>query len=390
MTRFFGGTIRGRGAERAPRGATMPIPTRFLISPVFLLALLAGCSSRSAPPAATATPIPVTADGVVEKTMPVQIRAIGNAEASASVAIKARVDGQLVRVHFREGQDVAAGQLLFQIDPRPYEAQLQQAEAALARDRATLDYARTQEQRYQELLQQHFISQEMYAQVRTNRGTAEANVHADEAAVQNARLQLEYASIRSPIAGRTGKVLIQQGNLVKANDTNPLVVINAIRPIYVSFAVPEQYLEAIRARASGGRLRVIAGPPSSEQAPAQGLLDFVDNAVDPATGTVRLRAAFPNQDHRLWPGQFLQVQLTLREQSQALVVPAQAVQVGPRGQFVFVIRPDETVEVRDVTVDRTEGAETVIAKGVAVGERVVTEGQSRLTPGAKVQVRTAP
>lgn len=366
------------------RAASRPRAPFFPLALTLAAILLGGCNSKSAPP--KPPPVPVVGGTVAEKNMPVQLDAIGNVEAYATVAVKARIDGQLVGVRFREGQDVAPGQLLFQIDPRPFEAQLAQAQATLARDEATLTHARSQEQRYQELLQKKFISQEMYAQIRTNRDTAEATVRADQALLDNAKLQLEYASIRSPISGRTGKVMIQAGNLVKANDTTPLVVINQVNPVYVSFAVPEQRLGEVRAAYARHPIVVTAAAPDASGPGAPGRLDFVDNTVDLATGTIRMRAVFPNREHSLWPGQFVHVQATLRIQTDAIVVPAAAVQVGPRGQYVFVIKPDQTVELRDVVVDRTEGDETVIAKGLAAGERIVTDGQSRLTPGAKVSI----
>ena len=329
--------------------------------------------------------IPVVVAPVVAKTVPLRVEAIGNVEPFATVAIKARVDGQIVKVFFADGQEVAAGQPLFQLDPRPFQASLQQAEAALLRDKAQLDRARTQQQRYQDLLQKNFISPDAYAQFVTNADTAAAAVRSSEAALENARLQLEYATIRSPISGRTGKILIQLGNLVKANDTPSLVVINQVAPVYLSFAVPEQYLGAIRKYMAIGKLPVEARLQEANSS-ASGELAFIDNTVDAVTGTVKLRAVFQNQDRVLWPGQFVTASVTLRKQQDAIVVPSQAVQTGPKGQFVFVITPGLLAEVREVAVERVEGVQSIIARGLKPGESVVTNGQSRLVSGAKVSL----
>lgn len=334
--------------------------------------------------------IPVVVAPVIQQAVPLKIQAIGNVEVQTTVAIKSRLDGQIVKVGFSDGQDVAKGQTLFEIDARPLQAQLQQAQAALARDKAQLERARAQEERYQDLLKKGFVSQDAYAQYRTNVDTAAATVRADEAAVENARLQTEYAVIRSPIEGRAGKILIQEGNLVKANDTVSLVVINQIAPIYVSFAVPEQYLGLIRKYMAAGKLAVEAlptGTADSAAAAAMGVLAFVDNTVDATTGTVRLRATFPNKDKALWPGQYVTASLTLNEQQNAIVVPSQAVQTGPKGQYVYVVKAG-TAAMREVSVERVDGAQTVVAKGIAPGEQVVTSGQSRLVPGIKVSIKS--
>mgnify|MGYP002628916064 CR=1 FL=1 len=333
--------------------------------------------------------IPVIVAQVTEQSVPLKIQAIGNVEVQATVAIKSRLDGQIVKVGFSDGQDVAKGQLLFEIDARPLQALLQQVQATLARDRAQLDRARAQEERYKDLLQKGFVSQDAYAQFRTNVDTAAATVRASEAAVENARLQTEYTMIRSPLDGRAGKILIQQGNLVKANDTVSLVVINQIAPIYISFAVPEQYLGVLRKYMAIGKLVVEALPPGATDAGvvATGTLAFIDNTVDASTGTVRLRATFPNKDKALWPGQFVTISLTLNEQQNAIVVPSQAVQTGPKGQFVYVVKAG-AAEMREVAVDRVDGAQTIVAKGLVAGEQVVTSGQSRLIPGMKVSIKS--
>jgi membrane fusion protein, multidrug efflux system len=335
--------------------------------------------------------IPVIVATVAEQSVPLKIQAIGNVEVQNTVSIKSRLDGQIVKVGFSDGQDIAKGQLLFEIDARPLQAQLQQAQATLARDKAQLERARAQEERYKDLLQKGFVSQDAYAQFRTNVDTAAATVTASESAVENMRLQTEYAVIRSPIEGRAGKILIQQGNLVKANDTVSLVVINQMSPIYVSFAVPEQYLGIIRKYMAVGKLAVEALPPGATDAAAtaaSGTVAFIDNTVDATTGTVRLRATFPNRDRTLWPGQFVTASVTLNEQQNAIVVPSQAIQTGPKGQFVYVVKAG-AAEMREIAVERVDGAQTVIAKGLAAGEQVVTSGQSRLIPGMKVSIKSA-
>lgn len=330
--------------------------------------------------------IPVAVTPALQQSVPVRQQAIGNVEPFATVGVKARVDGQLVAVNFREGQEVRRGDILFRIDARPFEAALRQAEANALRDTAARDQARSQSERYKELLQKNFVSKEAYAQIATNAQVAEANAKASQAALENARLNLAYCTISAPIDGYAGKLLLQVGNLVKANDANPLVVINQVQPIYVSFAVPEQALGEIRARLAGGPLVVEAFPSGEARVLAAGRLVFVDNAVDPTTGTIRLRGEFDNADKALWPGQFVNVSLRLREQPDAIVVPARALQTGPAGQYVYVVRPDLTAEMRAVTVERTEGEQAVV-KGIARDERVVTRGALRLAPGARVEIR---
>jgi multidrug efflux system membrane fusion protein len=330
--------------------------------------------------------IPVTVARVQQQTVPVRLLAIGNVEAYATVGVKARVDGQIVEVNFREGQPVKKGEVLFRIDPRPYAAALRQAEDNALRDRAARDQAGSQEKRYQELLQKNFISKEAYAQIRTNAATAEATAKASQAALENARLNLEYCTIRSTLDGYVGRVLSQAGNLVRANDPNPLVVINQVRPIYVNFGIPEQHLPEVRKHMAGGPLATEVQPPDPQQPAPRGTLIFVDNAVDPSTGTIRLRAQFENADAALWPGQFVNVSLRLYEQVDALVIPATAVQTGPEGQYVYVIDDEMTADVRRVTVQRSEGERAIIAKGLAKDERVVTRGQLRLGPKVRVQI----
>ena len=339
--------------------------------------------SRKAPKGLPAVPVSVAP--VLQETVPIRLQGIGNVEAYQTVSVKARVDGQIVTVNFREGDPVKKGEVLFRIDPRPYEAALRQAEANALRDAAARDQARSQDRRYQELLQKNFVSKEAYAQIRTNAETAAATVKASQAALENARLNLEYCTITSPLDGYVGRVLLQAGNMVRANDANPLVVINQVRPIYVNFAVPEQNLPEVRKYRAAGPLTVETLPDPGAP-PVQGQLIFVDNAVDPSTGTIRLRARFENADAALWPGQFVNVSLRLTEQVDAIVIPSPAVQNGPQGQYVYVVGPDLVADVRKITVLRTDGERTIVATGLQKGERVVTRGQLRLGSKTRVQL----
>jgi len=346
--------------------------------------------------------VPVTVATVGQKTVPLQLHAIGYVQTYATVAVKTQVGGELQRVHFKEGQDVRKGDLLFTIDPRPFEAQLKQVEANLARDQAQLENARREVHRYEELVKKEYVAHQQYDQTLTTATALEATVRADQAAVDNAKLQLFYCFIHSPIAGRTGNLLVHQGNIVKANDTTPLgpgpsgsasvsvplVTINQLSPIYVAFSVPEQHLPEIKKYMAAGKLQVDAIIPHDEGQPTHGELTFIDNAVDPATGTIQLKAIFPNHDEALWPEQFVNVVLTLAMQANVVVVPSQAVQTGQTGPYVFVIQPDLAVESRPVVVDREVGAETVVQEGLKPGEQVVTDGQLRLSPGAKVEIQT--
>jgi multidrug efflux system membrane fusion protein len=331
--------------------------------------------------------IPVLVATAARKTMAIQLRAVGNVEAFSTVSVKSQVTGVLTQAHFKEGQNVKKGQLLFTIDPRPLEAVLKQAEANLARDAAQLQNAREQARRYAELFKKQYVSQEQYEQIRTNADALEAVVEADKAAVENARVQLSYCYIYSPIDGQVGSLLVNEGNLVRVNDATPLVVINQVTPINVTFSVPEQNLADIRRHMATGSLKVEARYQSDEGRPEEGILAFVDNTVDRTTGTIKLKAEFKNGERRLWPGQFINVALTLSTQSDAVVVPSEAVQVGQEGQHVFVVKPDNSVEVRPVVVARTDEGETVIANGLQPGEQIVREGQFLLGPGSRVEIK---
>ena len=340
-----------------------------------------GRKAAKGPPA-----VPVTVASATQETVPIRLQAIGNVEAFSTVAVKARVDGQINSVNVRDGDPVRKGDVLFRIDPRPYEATLRQAEANAMRDAAARDQARSQERRYQELLDKNFVSKEAYAQIRTNAETAEATAKASLAALENARLNFEYCTIASPLDGYVGKVLLQAGNLVRANDVNALVIINQVRPIYVNFAVPEQSLPEVRKYMAAGPLRVEVVPSDTASARVAGRLIFVDNAVDPSTGTIRLRAQFDNADAALWPGQFVNVSVRLYEQSDAIVIPSQAVQTGPNGQYVYVIGQDLLADLRWIKVQRADGERAIVASGLAKGERVVIRGQLRLGPKTRVQI----
>ena len=404
---------------------------------------LGACSDRpgnaqtpSAPPA-----VPVGVATAEQRVVPVQVNTVGNVQAYTTVGVKAQIAGQIQQVHFSEGRDVKRGELLFTIDPRPLEAAVRQAEATVSKDLAQvrqaeaalgqrqaevaqaranlerdvtqMDNARVQEERYRTLIDRGLIAREQYDQVRTNFSSLEAIVRADRAAIDNAqaaaiaaeatidnaraaakaneamvdaaRLQLAYTAIRAPMDGRTGNLLVQAGNVVKTGEDSPLVVIAQVHPVYVSFSVPEQHLTAINAYRARGGLRVEALIDGGKRT-ATGTLTFVNHTVDPATGTIQLKATFPNADDALWPGQFVDVALTLTSES-SVVVPTVAVQAGQQGTFVFVVKPDLTVESRRVKVGRRLPSEVVIDEGLRAGERIVTDGQLRLIPGSRIEIK---
>jgi multidrug efflux system membrane fusion protein len=350
--------------------------------------LLLACSGEKSEQQLRRDAVPVTIGKVVQKTVPVQLRAIGNVEAYSTVSVKSQIGGELIRIHFKEGQDVKKGDILFTIDPRPYEAALKQAEANLARDTAQLENARVDARRYGELVSKGYVAQQQYDQIQTNAAALEATVLADKAAVENAKLQLSYCFIHFPIDGRTGSLLSHQGDMIKANADNPMVVINQIQPIYVTFSIPEQHLQQIKRYMAEGKLKGEAIIPGDENSPVQGIVTFVDNTVDTSTGTIKLKGTFENKGKRLWPGQFVNVVLTLTTQPDAIVVPSQAVQTGQQGLYVFVVKSDLTVESRPVVIGRNLDGEVVIEKGLEPSEQVVTDGQLRLVPGAKVEIKS--
>jgi multidrug efflux system membrane fusion protein len=420
-----------------------------LIAIVTLVVPMVACSEgkveSKTPPRRAAIPVAVAA--VEQKAVPLLVQAIGSVEAYSVVSVRAQVGGELTRVHIKEGQDVKKGDLLFTIDPRVYEAALAQAQATLARDRGNVQQAKavlerdrarvsqakaalerdraqaknaeTQERRYRDLLGKELIAREQYDQIKATYESlnatlsadeadvaaaeetvrvddaaiksAEQVVRADEAAVENARLQLSYTAIRSPVDGRTGSLMLHEGNLVRVggNNDSTLLVINQVQPIYASFTVPQQQLPAIKRYMTQGALTVEA-VPTGETRPVTGTVTFIDNAVDPTTGTIRLKAQFANDGRRLWPGQFVNVAMTLAVEPDTIVAPAAAVQTGQQGAYVFVVKPDSTVETRPVVVVRNQGNDAIIAKGLKAGEKVVTDGQPRLVPGAAVEIRQPP
>jgi multidrug efflux system membrane fusion protein len=331
--------------------------------------------------------VPVTVAQVVQKQMPIEIRVIGAVEAYSVVSVHAQITGQLTDVNFKEGEDVSKNQLLFALDRRPLEAALMQAQANLQRDIAQAANAKAVAQRYTDLAKQGIATTE---QVETNRSSAaalEATVEADRAAVESATVQLQYATITSPIAGRTGALMVHEGNLIRAQDTAPLVVINQVAPIYVSFAIPESRLAELKRFLALGTLAVEAQPPNDDAVVSRGHITFVDNNVDQTTGTIRIKATFTNDDRRLWPGQFVNVIVALTKDLTAVVVPTAAVQVGQQGQYAYVVKPDHSVEYRAVVVERTAGLETVVKSGLKASETVVTDGHLRLVAGSHVSIK---
>jgi membrane fusion protein, multidrug efflux system len=333
--------------------------------------------------------VPVGVATVASKPVPVEFGTIGTVTALATVAVKSRIDGEIMEVHLKDGQDVKAGDLLFSIDSRTIQAQLEQAQANLAHDRALLVSAQREVERQDSLVKKNFASKQAVDQARASADSLQASVEADQAALDAAKVQLSYTEIRAPIDGRAGVVNLPRGNMVKGNDSGSLVVLNQLRPIYIAFALPQRELPRVRQAMAAGPLTVSATVPGDSGPPLAGNLTFVDNAVDATTGTIQLRATFDNTETRLWPGQFVNVTLTLRVESAAIVVPDAAVQHGQAGAYVFVVRPDSTVEMRPVVVDRSVAGESVITTGLAAGEVAVVEGQLRLAPGMKVEPRPA-
>lgn len=353
----------------------------------------AGCAKKDERAGAVKETVPVTVGTAARQDVPLEVRAIGHVEPYSMVALKARVGGEVTKVGFKDGQNVRKGDLLFQIDPRPYQATLAQARAQLERDRAVAKNFEEDSKRYADLVQKDYVTKEQYGATLSSAAAALATVKADEAAIENARLQLSYCTVTAPISARAGSVLVYPGNQVKGNDDKPLVVLNQIQPVYVSFSVPESSLAAIRQHARPGeKLKVTAaassssGSPGTAPAAQTGELTFLDNAVDMTTGTIVLKATFGNENEVLWPGEYVDVLLTLATESGAVVVPTQAVQTGQSGQYVYVVKNDMTVESRPVKVSRTHGMLAVVA-GVEPGERVVTDGQLRLAPGSKVEIK---
>jgi multidrug efflux system membrane fusion protein len=352
------------------------------------LLMLGGCASKPAKSEGMQMEIrvPVTVAKALVKSVPVQVEVIGNVEAYSNVSVRTQIAGEIERAYFTQGEDVKKGQLLFTLDRRPFQATLNQLEANLARDQAQLANARAQADRNEKLFQAGIISKDQYDTFRTTAQADEATVRAGQAEIENAKVNLSYCSIYSPLDGRTGSYQVYPGNIAKVNDTI-LVVINQIHPIYVTFAVPEQYLAEVKEFQGRGPLEVEAQIPNDSRPPSTGQLTFIDNTVDAATGTIKMRGTFPNPDSRLWPGQFVNVVLRLSVQPNAIVVPSQSVQTGPIGKYLFVVKSDSSADLRPVEVGATVQGETVIEKGVAPGETVVTDGQLLLAPGSKVEIK---
>jgi membrane fusion protein, multidrug efflux system len=344
--------------------------------------------STQVPPAAAQAPaqgVPVTAGTVVAQDMPVFLHGIGTAQAYNMVAVKSRVDGQIVKIAFKEGQEVKAGDPLIQIDPRPYQAALQQALAAKQKDEAQLVTAKADLERYGQLVGSGHQTRQSYDQQKGLVAQLQAAIAGDEAQIETAKLNLSYADIRAPTDGRLGARLVDVGNLVRAGDNAPLVTIAEVKPIFVSFTLPQDTLDEIRENQKKGSLVVYAYSGDGKKQLAEGKLTMIDNSVDQSTGTVRLKARFDNEAERLWPGEFVSTRLVLYMREGAPTVPARTVQDGPNGRYAYVIKPDDTVERRAVEVASIQDGIAVITKGLSPGERVVVDGQYRLTNGARVK-----
>ena len=329
--------------------------------------------------------VPVLVATAGTQDVPVILRGLGTVEAFNTAPLKSRVEGAVTQINFKEGQEVHAGDLLIQLDPRPYQEVLDQAKATLAKDQALLANAKTDLQRYAKLLTQNFTPEQQYATQKSTVAQDEAATQNDEAAIKAAQLNVDYASIRSPVDGVTGIRQIDLGVLVQAN-SQVLVTVTQIQPIYVIFTLPEADIQPIRDAMAGGQLSVLAFAASDEKQIAEGVLDLIDNAVDATTGTVKLKAEFPNEDKALWPGEFVNAHLVLKRVHNGVTVPSAAIQTGPEGSFTYVVKDDSTVEIRPVSVTQTENSMALVGKGLKAGERVVTAGQFKLQSGSKVQV----
>lgn len=375
--------------------------TQSLMRPLIVLALIfvAGCSSPGNSQSTRSDQsggrqnteaVPVSTAVVMEKPMPLEVPAVGTAEAISSVQIRSQVTGQLGGIHFAEGQDVTQGQLLFELDPRPFQLALAQAEAVLAKDAAQNANAQTEVARYKALFDEGLIDREQYDSYISNAAATQATTGADQAAVDTAKLNLQFTRITAPISGRAGALDVHVGDLVRANDTTPMVVINQMAPINVTFAVPGRLLDDIRRYQAAAPLKVDAVISEPGGRKPSGHITFIDNAVDQTTGTIKLKALFDNASRELWPGEFVNANLQLTTEAHAIVTPASAVQSSQNGRYVYVVRADRTVDMRPVNVARTAGAESVIASGLQPGDTVVTDGQLRLTPGARVTTHGSP
>lgn len=355
---------------------------------LILLSLPTACSQEKAPPAVK-PPLPVSVAVAGRQSVPVELDAVGQVEASTTVTVRSQVAGVVAAVHFREGDEVRRGDLLFTLEQTPFRAALAKAQADLQQARAEAANARRDAERYAQLLAAGFISREEADAVQSRAESLDAALAAAQATVDNARIQLGFCTIRAPQGGRTGALLVHPGTVVKANDVPDLVTINSPQPVLVSFTIPERQLAALRLHLSAGPLAVSARIPGDGRPAVAGTITFLDNAVDPATGTIRLKATFANQDRRLWPGQFAEIKVVLQTLADALVVPTAAVQTGQQGDYLFVVGADGRVALRPVTLGIASEELTVIDRGLEPGETVVTAGQQRLSPGAKVTVKAA-
>jgi len=353
-----------------------------------MVLVVAGCGGKESGQRVV-PPVPVQVARAVKQALPVMQKAIGSVQALRGVAVKSQVDGIIQSINFKEGDEVKAGDLLVTLDKRPFENSLQMAKADLANARAQAARAATDAERYERLDQASVVSKEQFALLVTQAETTKAQVDAKEAAVANAQLQLGYAEIRAPIDGRTGQLGLHEGALVKANDAAfSLVTINQMTPISVAFSVPERTLDAVRAALDAGSVAAHVSGRDNDSVQADGVVDFIDNTVDPTTGMITLKARFDNADHALWPGRFINVELKLGTEADQIVVPTPAVQAGQKGKQIYVVKADRTVELRPVTVGRIAGDFTSIATGIEAGDTIVTDGQLRLVPGSRVEVRT--
>ncbi len=356
----------------------------------FLAVLLgSGCTGNAAGGGAGGRPpAPVVVASVEQRDIPLQIAAIGNVEAYQTVQIRSQVNGQIQKIFFKEGEDVREGQLLFQLDKRPFQADLEKAISQMKHDQAQAENSRLQAERYSGLEKEGIVSHEQGGQLNAQAKADSSAVDADKAAIDAARIELQYTDIVAPITARAGTLMINLGNLVKANDTPYLVQLNQVTPIYVTFFVPESNLDRVRQRFSSGQLRVLAYPKGQPDAAAEGRLTFIDNGVDTTTGMFKLKATFPNQDRRLWPGEFVDVALELSTQKNAMVVPTKAIQTGQRGEYVYVVKADSTAEARPVRTAGVYHNLTLVADGLNTGEQVIVDGQLRVAPNAKVVVQS--
>ncbi|HLW71796.1 MAG TPA: efflux RND transporter periplasmic adaptor subunit [Candidatus Binataceae bacterium] len=348
-----------------------------------------GCAKRDDARMARMPAVAVLAAKATRRTVPNQLDEIGRVEAFAMIGVKSRVEGNLVAIHFKEGDLVAPGQLLFSLDPRPGRAALDQAAANLAKDEAQARLAVTDEQRYAYLLKEGVGSVEQYDQAHATAGEMNASIAADRAAIETAQLNLRYAEIRSPIDGYTGNLQSHIGDLIKPDTDNPLVTITKVQPIYVDFSIAEHELPAVRVAMAARQLEVDAALPNSAQATEHGVLSFVNNTVDTTTGTILLKGLFQNENRRLWPGTFVNVSLTLNQIPDAIVIPSTALQTSQQGTFVFVVGKDMKVQMRPVVTGAKIDDDTVIQRGLEAGETVVTDGQLSLVPGAAVTLKQA-